>query len=246
MSTTADLESAIASTRSDQWLYPVILMMALDLQAESAARAISAAELDNLDRALSSRASFMSAYHATQLRQKLKALRGPQSMPVNVSGLEGLVAMPLARNDAAPPDSSPTTTSCCLHDEPVEGVVRLAGREGESIVVSTSSSIVFLANLTACKVVLGPCSGAVFADHCDNCEIVTAAHQLRLTACHRLAIRCFVATSVNLEDCSDIAVEELAPAGDNSPYPEYQAQMATAGLAGLPNRFWHRVDFTDP
>lgn len=223
--------------------------MALGLQAESAARAISAAELDNLDRALSSRASFMSAYHATQLRQKLKALRGPQSMPVNLSGLEGLVAMPLVRNVPVPPNSSPittTATSCCLHDEPVEGVVRLARRESESIVVSTSSSIVFLANLTACKVVLGPCSGAVFADHCDNCEIVTAAHQLRLTACHHLAIRCFVATSVNLEDCSDIAVEELALVGDYSPYPEYQAQMATAGLAGLPNRFWHRVDFTDP
>lgn len=190
----------------------------------------------------------MSAYHATQLRQKLKALRGPQSMPVNMSGLEGLVATPLAKNDAASPSSTTAAaaSSCCLRHEPVEGVVRVAGREGESIVIASSSTIVFLANLTACQVVLGPCSGAVFADHCDNCEIVTAAHQLRLTSCHRLAIRCFVATSVNLEDCSDIAVEELVLGGDSSPYPEYEAQMAVAGLAGLPNQFWHRVDFTDP
>jgi len=92
-----------------------------------------------------------------------------------------------------------------------EGGTRIAGQQ---FVIEECKGCTFLlfdhldsVNMDACKnckLVVGPCSGAIFIRECEDCEIVAACQQFRTRDCHRCDLALFAQSRPIVESSKDM------------------------------------------
>ncbi|PJF16546.1 putative tubulin-specific chaperone c [Paramicrosporidium saccamoebae] len=189
------------------------------------------ADLIKVQKALSNGASFMSAYNARTLRDRLDKLR-KKGVPLKADVLAHGCHVDRQRDGL-----EPIVLNC--NDTLIDGpAVRLVDLSGAKVELDKVVDSVYLLNLSESKVKVGPCSGAAYCENVSCSELYIAAHQIRFFNCKNVQLHAFTATSIILEGCDKI---EVVPIDDW--YATMASDMVLAKLDGE-NRFQHIVDFT--
>jgi hypothetical protein len=186
-------------------------------------------DLVKVQKALSSGASFMSAYNARTLRDRLDKLR-KRSVPLKAAVMSHDSCVDMQQ------DHLETIIPCnAANDGPL---VRLVDLSGAKVELDKAVDSVYLLNLSGSNVKVGPSSGAAYCENVSDSELYLAAHQIRLFNCKDVKLHAFTATSIILEGCDNI---DVAPINDW--YATMASDMVLAKLNGE-NRFRNIVDFT--
>lgn len=190
--------------------------------------------IKDVDTALSRKSSFLPAFTASSLRARLERIKNRDSKEEVLAsfGLDGVVVT-VGEQPVKDVVSREITFMTSFEDR-----ICISDRSNENIQIPKKCSYVYLKNLSNCNVAIGPCSGAVFCEAVEGSQLRLSGHQLRLIKCHNLMVSCFVQTSVNLEECTEIGTNELSPW-----YPDYERDYKSANLTG-PNMFNKMVNFS--
>jgi len=118
-------------------------------------------------------------------------------------------------------------------DNRVVGLFRL---EDCDLLLRGSPSALHVRDLRRCRVFVGPTSGSIFVDRCNDCVFVLACQQLRIHTTVDTSFYIHVTSKAIVEDCSRVA---FAPY--NLDYSGLDADYTTSGLDRSRNN-WQYVD----
>jgi len=121
-------------------------------------------------------------------------------------------------------------------DNRVVGLVRV---QDSDLFVRGSPSAMHVRDLINCRVIVGPTSGSIFIDRCQNCSFVVACQQLRIHRTHSTRFYTHVTSKAIIEDCTTAS---FAPY--DITYPGLDEDYATSGLDRNRNN-WNLVDDFD-
>jgi len=129
-----------------------------------------------------------------------------------------------------------TKDRLCISENLDQRVVGLFRLEDCDLLLRGSPSAMHLRDLRRCRVFVGPVSGSIFLDRCQDCVFVLACQQLRIHTTYDTSFYIHVTSKAIIEDCSRVAFSPY-----NLDYPSLEADYVTSGLDRSRNN-WQSVD----